>query len=98
MATLGVQCQNPALGMASLGLFCGAAVQPPQAAPGLGGSGGGSGSWYWISDLETPKKTLRIKRVKLPATDLDRSTTEQILREDDELLLLVIALIESGVV
>jgi len=100
MATLGVQCQNRALGMASLGLFCGAGgpITPPQAAPGLGGSGGGSGSWYWISDLETPKKTLRIKRVKLPATDLDRTTTEQILREDDELLLLVMALIESGVI
>jgi hypothetical protein len=100
MATLGVQCQNRALGMASLGLFCGAAAPPQQAAPGLtGGSGHGGGSWYWISDLETPtkKKSVRIQRVELPPTDLERPITEQILREDDELLMLVTALVEAGV-
>jgi len=102
MASLGTQCANKALGMASIGVFCdpGVPVTPPQTAPGLGGSGGSGGNWRWISDLEQPsdKKTLRIKRVELPPTDLGRAITEQIMREDDELLLLVIALIESGVI
>lgn len=102
LATLGVQCQNKALGMASLGLFCagGAPVQPPQAAPGLGGSGGSSGSWYWISDLEQPtkKRKVRIQRIELPPEDIERSVLEQIMREDDELLLLITALIESGAI
>lgn len=100
MATLGVQCENRALGMASMGLFCGAAVVQPSRGVGLRGGGGSGGSWYWISDLEEPaeKRKTRIKRVELPANDLGRSITEQILKEDDELLLAVMALIESGVI
>lgn len=102
MATLGVICQNRAVGMASLGVICGlAGGPPPQAAPGLtGGSGHGTGgSWYWISDMEMPtkKKSVRIQRVELPPADLERPVIEQILREDDELLMLITALVESGV-
>jgi hypothetical protein len=102
MATLGVQCQNRALGMASTGLFCeGGPIQPPTPVPGLATGGGhGGGSWYWISDLEQPtkRKRVRIKRIEIPPADLDQTQLEQILREDDELLLLVMTLIETGVI
>lgn len=45
----------------------------------------------------TRKKSVRIQRVELPPEGIDRDITAQILKEDDELLMLITALIEAGV-
>jgi hypothetical protein len=48
-------------------------------------------------EMPTKEKSVRIQRVELPPADLERPVVEQILREDDELLMLITALVESGV-
>lgn len=70
LASVGVQCEDKALGMASLGLFCGAAViQEPEE----------HGSW----SKRKREEVLHHKRL---------------VREDEELIAVVIAAISNGVI
>jgi len=92
MASLGTQCEDKAIGMASLGVFCTGEPFIPQPVPRDYPSGGG-GWWEWEPDQDK----VQIKRIREPGEEFD-ATIDQILREDEELMELIITLIKAGVI
>lgn len=94
MASLGTQCADKALGMASLGVFCDGVIEPeipdrPVAYPGGGGP---------IDPPPAPDYPAEEPEYRLPADDIDRETRKRLEQEDDELLAIIIAAIQSGVI
>ncbi len=86
LASLGVLCEDKPLGMASLGVFCAEQIIIEEEAyrPLYGGGG--------------EPEIVRIIQEPRPIEPVDETRREQILREDDELLQIVIAAIQAGII
>lgn len=92
MASLGTQCADKALGMASLGIFCDGVIEPeipdrPVTYPGGGGQ---------IDLPLTPDYPAEEPKYRLPGEDYEKR--QRLEQEDEELLAIIIAAIQTGVI